>query len=71
MELKPVNMVKINAIKSLRISVGQGKRKSSYSYAPGIPELLNLQNVKGKAKPYQIKQFLQLIEIHNLQMEEE
>ncbi len=37
----------------------------------GIPELLNLQDVKGKAKPYQIKQFLQLIETHNLQMEEE
>lgn len=34
-----------------------------------IPELLNLQNVKGKAKPYQIKQLLQLIETHNLQME--
>ena len=37
---------------------------------PEIPELLNLQNVKGKAKPYQLKQFLQLIETHNLQMEE-
>jgi len=36
-----------------------------------IPELLNLQNVKGKAKPYQIKQMLQLIEAHNLQMEDE
>ena len=36
-----------------------------------IPELLNLQNVKGKVKPYQIKQFMQLIETHNLQMEEE
>ena len=36
-----------------------------------IPELLNLQNVKGKAKPYQTKQFLQLVETHNLQMEEE
>jgi len=35
----------------------------------GIPELLNLQNVSGKAKPYQIKQLLQLIEAHNLQME--
>ena len=35
-----------------------------------IPELLNLQNVKGEAKPYQIKQLLQLIETHNLQMEE-
>jgi len=37
---------------------------------PGIPELLNLQNVKGKAKPYQIKQLLQLIEQYNLTMED-
>jgi len=36
-----------------------------------IPELLNLQNVEGKAKPYQIRQLLKLIEIHNLGMEEE
>jgi predicted RNA binding protein YcfA (HicA-like mRNA interferase family) len=36
-----------------------------------IPELLNLQNVKGKAKPYQIKQMLQLIEAHNLRLGEE
>ena len=38
---------------------------------PNIPELLNLQNVKGKAKPYQIKQFLELIERYDLQLEEE
>ena len=37
---------------------------------PDISELLNLQNVKGKAKPYQIKQLLQLIETYNLQMVE-
>ena len=36
-----------------------------------IPELLNLQNVKGKAKPYQVRQMLQLIETHNLQLEGE
>lgn len=36
-----------------------------------IPELLNLQNSKGKAVPYQVKQFLQLVERHNLQMESE
>jgi len=35
------------------------------------PELLNLQNVKGKAKPYQVKQLLQLVEAHNLQLGEE
>ena len=38
---------------------------------PDVPELLNLQNVKGKAKPYQIKQLLKIIERNNLQMEDE
>ena len=37
---------------------------------PEIPELLNLQIVKVKEKPYQVKQLLQLVETHNLQMEE-
>jgi len=37
---------------------------------PGIPELVNLQNVNGEAKPYQIRQFLRLIERYNLQLEE-
>jgi predicted RNA binding protein YcfA (HicA-like mRNA interferase family) len=36
-----------------------------------IPELVNLQNNKGKAVPYQVKQLLQLIERYNLQMEDE
>jgi len=36
-----------------------------------IPELVNIQNVKGKAKPYQIRQFLRLVERHNLRMEDE
>ena len=35
-----------------------------------IPELVNLQNVRGEAKPYQIKQFLSLVERYNLQLEE-
>ena len=33
-----------------------------------IGEQLNLQNKKGKAKPYQIKQFLQLVEQYNLNL---
>jgi predicted RNA binding protein YcfA (HicA-like mRNA interferase family) len=36
-----------------------------------IPELVNLQNVNGKAKPYQVTQLLRLIERYNLHMEEE
>jgi predicted RNA binding protein YcfA (HicA-like mRNA interferase family) len=38
---------------------------------PDVAELVNLQDVKGKAKPYQVKQLLQLIERYNLQMEDE
>ncbi|MCX5964068.1 MAG: type II toxin-antitoxin system HicA family toxin [Cyanobacteria bacterium] len=34
-----------------------------------IGEQLNLQNKKGKAKPYQIKQFLQLVEQYNLTLD--
>jgi hypothetical protein len=37
----------------------------------GIAEQLNLQNVKGKAKPYQIRQFLAIVERYNLSMEAE
>lgn len=36
-----------------------------------VPELLNLQDVRGEAKPYQIKQFLRLVERYNLKMGEE
>jgi predicted RNA binding protein YcfA (HicA-like mRNA interferase family) len=37
---------------------------------PGIQELFNIQNVRGQAKPYQIKQFLELIEKYDLQIGE-
>jgi len=37
---------------------------------PDLPELVNLQNVKGKAKSYQIKQLLKIIEKYNLHMED-
>ncbi|QDT70687.1 hypothetical protein MalM25_36420 [Planctomycetes bacterium MalM25] len=36
----------------------------------GVPELINLQNAGGEAKPYQINQFLQIVERHNLTLEE-
>ena len=35
-----------------------------------LPEMLNIQNVKGKAKPYQIKQFLDILERNNLEFED-
>jgi predicted RNA binding protein YcfA (HicA-like mRNA interferase family) len=36
-----------------------------------MSELVNLQNVNGKAKPYQIRQFLKLVEEYNLEFEGE
>lgn len=38
---------------------------------PDIPELLSVQNVRGEAKPYQVRQLLDLIERHNLHLGEE
>jgi predicted RNA binding protein YcfA (HicA-like mRNA interferase family) len=35
---------------------------------PQVRELVNLQNVGGKAKPYQIRQFLKLVERYNLEL---
>jgi len=36
-----------------------------------IPELVNLQEVRGQAKPYQIRQFLRLVERYNLRLEDD
>ncbi|WP_202807543.1 type II toxin-antitoxin system HicA family toxin [Leptolyngbya sp. PCC 6406] len=36
---------------------------------PNIPEIVNLQNVSGQAKPYQIRQFLTIVEQYNLTLE--
>ncbi|MBN1683917.1 MAG: type II toxin-antitoxin system HicA family toxin [Gammaproteobacteria bacterium] len=38
---------------------------------PDIPELVNLQEVQGDAKPYQIHQFLQLVERYDLKLGDE
>jgi len=35
---------------------------------PEVPELLNLQEVRGEAKPYQIRQFLRLVERYALSL---
>lgn len=35
---------------------------------PGISEFVNLQDVGGRAKPYQIRQFLSLVECYNLEL---
>jgi hypothetical protein len=35
-----------------------------------VPELVNLHEVQGEAKPYHVGQFLRLVERYNLRMED-
>lgn len=35
---------------------------------PQVSELVNLQEVKGKVKPYQLRQFLNLVEKYDLEL---
>jgi predicted RNA binding protein YcfA (HicA-like mRNA interferase family) len=37
---------------------------------PDVSELVNLQDVGGEAKPYQIRQLMKLVERYNLKLEE-
>ncbi|MCR4347291.1 MAG: type II toxin-antitoxin system HicA family toxin [Sulfuricaulis sp.] len=36
---------------------------------PKVPEIVNLQDVRGEAKPYQIRQFLRLVERYSLRLD--
>jgi predicted RNA binding protein YcfA (HicA-like mRNA interferase family) len=38
---------------------------------PRVAELVNLQDVRGQAKPYQLRQALRLIERYNLTLEDD
>ena len=38
---------------------------------PGIVELVNLQEVGGQAKPYQVRQFVRLVDRYDLSLEEQ
>jgi predicted RNA binding protein YcfA (HicA-like mRNA interferase family) len=38
---------------------------------PDVSELVNLQEVQGKAKPYQVRLFLKLVEEYNLKLEDD
>lgn len=38
---------------------------------PEVPELINIQNMNGQVAPYQISQFLMIVEQYNLALEDE
>jgi predicted RNA binding protein YcfA (HicA-like mRNA interferase family) len=63
------DMIKVAEGFGFRLSRPEG---SHHLFAhPDIPELINLQEVKGQAKPYQIRQFLKIVERHSLILKEE
>ena len=37
---------------------------------PDIPQLINLQSVRGQAKPYQIRQLMRLVERYDLRLKD-
>jgi len=43
-----------------------GKGSHRIFVRKGIREMLNFQNIEGKAKPYQVRQFIKIIEKYNL-----
>ena len=43
-----------------------GKGSHRIFVREGVKELLNFQDVRGKSKPYQVRQFIKLIEKYNL-----
>lgn len=70
-----VNNVAFSDISDLVQGFGFALTRTSGSHHifthPQISELINLQDVNGQAKPYQIRQFLRLIERYNLVLEED
>jgi predicted RNA binding protein YcfA (HicA-like mRNA interferase family) len=67
--------VSFSDMKRLVEAFGFELRRTSGSHHifshPDVPELLNLQEVRGEAKPYQIRQLLRLVERYALELEEE
>ncbi|MEW6007824.1 MAG: type II toxin-antitoxin system HicA family toxin [bacterium] len=47
-----------------------GKGSHKIYVRDGIRDMLNFQNVDGKAKPYQVRQLIKIIEKYNLLEEE-
>lgn len=48
-----------------------GKGSHGIYVKEGVREMLNFQNVEGRAKPYQVRQFLKVVEKYKLLEEED
>jgi hypothetical protein len=43
-----------------------GRGSHRIYFREGIKEILNFQDVEGRAKPYQVRQFIKIVEKYNL-----
>ena len=70
-----LNNVAFSDVQRLALALGFRETRTESSHHiylyPNVPELLNLQDVRGEAKPYQLRQLLRLIERYNLTLERE
>jgi predicted RNA binding protein YcfA (HicA-like mRNA interferase family) len=57
--------------KAFGFTLRKGKGSHHIFTRPDVSELLNFQNIKGKAKPYQVKQLIKIIEKYGLSEEDE
>jgi predicted RNA binding protein YcfA (HicA-like mRNA interferase family) len=56
----------VSLIEAFGFSLARVSGSHHIFHHPLIPELVNIQYSSGKAKPYQIRQFLELVEQYDL-----
>ena len=61
----------VNLVRGFGFELSRTEGSHHIFFRPDIPELVTLQNVKGQAQPYQIRQFLKMVERHNLKLEDD
>ncbi len=59
----------VNLIEGFGFKLSRTEGSHHIFSRPDIPELVNIQSVKGQVKPYQIRQFLKLVEKYDLSLE--
>jgi predicted RNA binding protein YcfA (HicA-like mRNA interferase family) len=60
----------VNLIKAFGFRLSRTSGSHHIFVHQRIDELINIQNVNGQVKPYQVRQFLELIERYNLSLED-
>jgi len=61
----------VTLIKAFGFELDRSNGSHNIYFNSEINKQINIQNIKGEAKPYQIKQFLKLVESNNLRLNSE